>query len=53
MFQTSLISVESLHKVIPVNQLTQEFEGTLPYDNDQWIETRIVSGRFGVAFGTV
>ena len=41
--QISLISVESLQKFVPSHQLTQEFDGTLPYDNDHWIEARLVS----------
>ena len=37
-----MISVDSLHKVILPEQLTQEFDGTLPYDNDEWIDIRMV-----------
>ena len=40
--QTSLISIDSLMRVIHQSQLTEEFDGTLPYDNSEWIEIRMV-----------
>ncbi|XP_031622402.1 kalirin isoform X2 [Contarinia nasturtii] len=40
-FETNTISLEGLHKLIDVNQLTTEFDGTLPYDHNQWIEIRM------------
>jgi len=40
--QTNLISVDGLSKVIPSNQLTDDFDGTLPYDNKDWVDVRIV-----------
>jgi len=30
-------------RVIHQSQLTEEFDGTLPYDNSEWIEIRVVS----------
>ncbi|KAK1172667.1 hypothetical protein AOXY_G5304 [Acipenser oxyrinchus oxyrinchus] len=35
-----LTSLKALHKHIDLNQLTQEFEGTFPYDHSQWIQFR-------------
>jgi len=35
--------MESLLRVIHQSQLTEEFDGTLPYDNSEWIEIRVVS----------
>jgi len=29
-------------RVIHQSQLTEEFDGTLPYDNSEWIEIRMV-----------
>jgi len=43
--QTSLISIDSLMRVIHQSQLTEEFDGTLPYDNSEWIEIRMVSSK--------
>ncbi|MGH0183442.1 UNVERIFIED_CONTAM: hypothetical protein FKN15_012075 [Acipenser sinensis] len=35
-----LTTLKALHKHIDLNQLTQEFEGTFPYDHSQWIQFR-------------
>ncbi|XP_041101631.1 pleckstrin homology domain-containing family G member 4B-like [Polyodon spathula] len=35
-----LTSLKALHKHIALNQLTQEFEGTFPYDHSRWIQFR-------------
>ena len=40
--QTSLVSVDSLSKSIACSQLTADFDGTLPYDNEEWIDVRLV-----------
>ncbi|XP_069191995.1 triple functional domain protein isoform X3 [Procambarus clarkii] len=40
-FETNLISVETLAKTIDPNQLTVDFDGTLPYDHNTWIELRL------------
>lgn len=45
-FQTNLLSVDSLTRVIHPSQLTEEFDGTLSYDNDEWIEMRLVKTAF-------
>ena len=40
--QTCMISLDGLGRFIHTTQLTQEFDGNLPYDNDEWIELRLV-----------
>ncbi|KAG7167735.1 Kalirin-like [Homarus americanus] len=40
-FETNLISVETLAKTIDPSQLTIDFDGTLPYDHNTWIELRL------------
>lgn len=45
-FETNTISLEGLQKLIDVNQLTSEFDGTLPYDHNQWIEIRMALEEF-------
>ena len=42
-FQTSLISLDALFKVIDPSQLTLDLEGSLHYDHAIWIELRCVS----------
>ena len=42
-FQTTLISVDNLAKAIHQAQLTEEFDGTLPYNHEEWIDLRLVS----------
>lgn len=42
-FQTNMISLDNLTKVIDPTQLTREFDGTLDYDHEQWIQLRLVS----------
>ena len=42
-FQTSLISLDALFKVIDPSQLTLDLEGSLHYDHAIWIEMRCVS----------
>ncbi|KOB66320.1 Triple functional domain protein [Operophtera brumata] len=41
-FETTMISLEALPKVIDSSQLTQDLDGTLPYDHAQWIDLRLV-----------
>jgi hypothetical protein len=38
-----LNSTEQLSKFFDINQLTIDLDGTMPYNNEQWIEFRIVS----------
>ncbi|KAK4312675.1 hypothetical protein Pmani_015918 [Petrolisthes manimaculis] len=45
-FETNLISVESLAKTIDPGQLTADFDGTLPYDHNTWIELRLAVEEF-------
>lgn len=42
MFQTTMISLEALPKVIDSSQLTPDLDGTLQYDHAQWIDLRLV-----------
>lgn len=39
--QTSMVSVEGLAKLVDPSQLTDEFEGSLDYNHDEWIELRV------------
>ena len=45
-FETSLVSVDGLSKIISVSQLTGDLGGTLYYDNDEWIEIRLLLEEF-------
>ncbi|KAL5006006.1 hypothetical protein ScPMuIL_017164 [Solemya velum] len=45
-FETSMISVDNLSKVIEPFQLTREFDGTLEYDHEQWIHLRLMLEEF-------
>ncbi|XP_075229474.1 trio Rho guanine nucleotide exchange factor isoform X4 [Lycorma delicatula] len=40
-FETSMISLEALPKIIDTSQLTSDLEGTLHYDHAQWIDMRL------------
>nr|XP_033785737.1 triple functional domain protein isoform X2 [Geotrypetes seraphini] len=40
-FETSMVSLEGLTKVVDPSQLTPEFEGCLEYDHEEWIEIRV------------
>uniref|UniRef100_A0A8C5QUW3 non-specific serine/threonine protein kinase n=1 Tax=Leptobrachium leishanense TaxID=445787 RepID=A0A8C5QUW3_9ANUR len=40
-FETSMVSVEGLSKLVDPSQLTEEFEGSLDYNHDEWIELRV------------
>ncbi|XP_062526260.1 kalirin isoform X6 [Bombyx mori] len=40
-FETTMISLEALPKVIDSSQLTPDLEGTLQYDHPQWIDLRL------------
>lgn len=39
--QTSLVSVEGLSKLVDPSQLTDDLEGSLEYDHDEWVELRV------------
>ncbi|XP_063844125.1 triple functional domain protein-like isoform X3 [Scylla paramamosain] len=45
-FETNLISVETLAKTIDPSQLTSDFDGTLAYDHNTWIELRLAVEEF-------
>lgn len=45
-FQTSMISLEALPKIIDTSQLTSDLEGTLNYDHTSWLETRLAVEEF-------
>ncbi|XP_047543858.1 triple functional domain protein isoform X1 [Vanessa atalanta] len=40
-FETTMISLEALPKVIDTSQLTPDLDGTLQYDHAQWIDLRL------------
>lgn len=37
-----MISLDGLPKAIDPSQLTREFDGTLEYEHEQWIQLRLV-----------
>lgn len=39
--QTSMVSVEGLTKLVDPSQLTEEFDGSLDYNHEEWIELRL------------
>ncbi|KAK3082880.1 hypothetical protein FSP39_007833 [Pinctada imbricata] len=45
-FETTMISVDNLCKMIDLHQLTREFEGTLEYNHEQWIQLRLMLEEF-------
>lgn len=45
-FETTTTSLEGLQKLIDVNQLTNEFDGTFPYDHNHWIDIRLALEEF-------
>ncbi|KAM4608414.1 LOW QUALITY PROTEIN: kalirin-like [Polymixia lowei] len=40
-FETSLVSVEGLAKLVDPSQLTEDFEGSLDYNHEEWIDLRV------------
>ncbi|KAM3608101.1 uncharacterized protein V6R79_019102 [Siganus canaliculatus] len=40
-FETSMVSVEGLAKLVDPSQLTDDFEGSLDYNHDEWMELRV------------
>ncbi|XP_023806918.1 kalirin isoform X2 [Oryzias latipes] len=40
-FETSMVSVEGLAKLVDPSQLTDDFEGSLEYNHEEWIELRV------------
>ncbi|XP_067266679.1 kalirin isoform X3 [Chanodichthys erythropterus] len=45
-FETSLVSVEGLTKLVDPSQLTDDFEGSLEYNHEEWIELRVALEEF-------
>ncbi|BFZ15658.1 hypothetical protein BsWGS_18696 [Bradybaena similaris] len=45
-FETNMISLDSLNRAIEPCQLTREFDGTLEYDHEQWIQLRLMLEEF-------
>lgn len=45
-WQTSLVSVEGLTKLVDPSQLTDDFEGSLEYNHEEWIELRVALEEF-------
>ncbi|XP_072009144.1 triple functional domain protein isoform X3 [Engystomops pustulosus] len=40
-FETNMVSLEGLTKVVDPSQLTHEFDGSLEYNHEEWIEIRL------------
>uniref|UniRef100_A0A8C5AZA6 non-specific serine/threonine protein kinase n=1 Tax=Gadus morhua TaxID=8049 RepID=A0A8C5AZA6_GADMO len=45
-FETSLVSVEGLAKLVDPSQLTEDFEGSLDYNHDEWMDLRVALEEF-------
>lgn len=41
MSQTSMVSVEGLAKLVDPSQLTDDFEGSLDYNHEEWMDLRV------------
>lgn len=53
LLQTCMISVDGLSKFIDCSQLTREFEGSLEYNHEQWIQLRLVNLHVYVVYNLV
>ncbi|CAL8260845.1 unnamed protein product [Boreogadus saida] len=40
-FETVMVSLEGLNKIVDPSQLTADFEGSLEYNHEDWIEVRL------------
>ncbi|XP_039877440.1 triple functional domain protein isoform X12 [Simochromis diagramma] len=40
-FETTMVSLEGLTKVVDPSQLTADFDGSLDYNHEEWIEVRV------------
>ncbi|XP_046902206.1 kalirin isoform X4 [Hypomesus transpacificus] len=40
-FETSMVSVEGLSKLVDPSQLTDDFEGSLDYNHEEWMDLRV------------
>jgi triple functional domain protein len=45
-FETNMISIEALSKIIDTSQLTSDLDGTLSYDHSTWLEIRLAVEEF-------
>ncbi|XP_029919326.1 triple functional domain protein isoform X2 [Myripristis murdjan] len=45
-FETTMVSLEGLSKVVDPSQLTADFEGSLDYNHEEWIEVRVAFEEF-------
>uniref|UniRef100_A0A7N6FKH6 non-specific serine/threonine protein kinase n=1 Tax=Anabas testudineus TaxID=64144 RepID=A0A7N6FKH6_ANATE len=45
-FETVMVSLEGLSKIVDPSQLTADFEGSLEYNHDEWIEVRLAFETF-------
>ncbi|XP_066542193.1 kalirin isoform X4 [Hoplias malabaricus] len=45
-FETSMVSVEGLTKLVDPSQLTDDFEGSLEYNHEEWMELRLALEEF-------
>lgn len=39
--QTNMVSVEGLAKLVDPSQLTEDFEGSLDYNHEEWLDLRV------------
>ncbi|XP_038155735.1 triple functional domain protein isoform X2 [Cyprinodon tularosa] len=45
-FETVMVSLEGLTKVVDPSQLTADFDGSLDYNHEEWIEVRVAFEEF-------
>ncbi|XP_055012937.1 triple functional domain protein isoform X4 [Boleophthalmus pectinirostris] len=45
-FETTMVSLEGLTKVVDPSQLTSDFDGSLEYNHEEWIEVRVAFEEF-------
>ncbi|CAL8297080.1 unnamed protein product [Lota lota] len=45
-FETTMVSLEGLSKVVDPSQLTADFDGSLDYNHEEWIEVRVAFEEF-------
>ncbi|XP_078124448.1 triple functional domain protein isoform X1 [Sander vitreus] len=45
-FETTMVSLEGLTKVVDPSQLTADFDGSLEYNHEEWIEVRVAFEEF-------
>ncbi|XP_054619198.1 triple functional domain protein isoform X2 [Dunckerocampus dactyliophorus] len=45
-FETTMVSLEGLTKVVDPSQLTADFDGSLDYNHEEWIEIRVAFEEF-------